>query len=255
MLLEQTQSQSTLEPEHLPGLRGAATVETPGLREIRVAVTHLFEDGGIILVDGKPGVGKTFGTKFVLSGLDVPVHWVDMPDTPRGKEANARIFTAVTGRRPPARMTEFALTEETVDVLDGLNAVLVIDEAQNMTTSALRQVRYLHDRPTTNALLILVGPGVSRVVEQVPELDSRVSRRIRVKELEYKQLHLLLPQLHPVLAATSQQILVDLAETATGNLRRWARVLEIAEHLGAQSDSGITKTMAGHILRTMRGGS
>ena len=142
-----------------------------------------------------------------------------------------------------------------MDVLDGLNAVLVIDEAQNMTSSALRQVRYLHDRPTTNALLILVGPGVGRVVEQVPELDSRVSRRIHVKELGHKQLHLLLPQLHPVLAATSHQVLVDLAETARGNLRRWARVLEIAEHLGAQGDSGITKTMADHILRTMRGAS
>ena len=254
-LLEQMETRRAPEPEHLPGLRGAATVETPGLREIRIAVTHLFDAGGIILVDGKPGVGKTFGTRFVLSGLDVPVHWVDMPDTPRGKEANARIFTAVTGRRPPARMTEFALTEETVDVLDGLRAVLVIDEAQNMTSSALRQVRYLHDRPTTNALLILVGPGVSRVVEQVPELDSRVSRRIRVKELGHKQLQELLPQLHPVLAATPQQVLVDLAESAKGNLRRWARVLEIAGHLGAEDGTGVTAHMAGHILRTMRGGS
>ena len=255
MLLEQTQSQSTLEPEHLPGLRGAATVETPGLREIRVAVTHLFEDGGIILVDGKPGVGKTFGTKFVLSGLDVPVHWVDMPDTPRGKEANARIFTAVTGRRPPARMTEFALTEETVDVLDGLNAVLVIDEAQNMTASALRQIRYLHDRPTTNALLILVGPGVMKTVAQVPELDSRVSRRISVKELGAKHVHDILRQLHPILATTSLEVLVDLGETAKGNLRRWARVLEIAEHFGVEEASGISPQVAKDILRTMRGGS
>ena len=240
-------------PEHLPGLRGASTIETPGLREIRVGVTHLFDDGGIILVDGKPGVGKTFGTKFVLAGLGIPVHWVDMPDTPRGKEANARIFAAVTGRRPPARMTEFALTEETVDVLDGLRAVLAIDEGQNMTKSALRQIRYLHDRPTTKALLVLVGPGVSRAVAQVPELDSRVSRRIVVKELTGKQMLELLPQLHPTLKDTEPAVRTSLAESARGNLRQWARVLEIAGHLGVDESTGITSPVAAHVLRMMKG--
>ena len=120
-------------PEHLPGLEGASTIKTPGLMEIQHAVAQLYDSGEIILIDGKPGVGKTFGTKYVLKQLGVNVHWADMPDTPKGKEANARIFTAVTGRRPPLRMTEYALTDETVDVLDGLKAVLVVDEAQNMT--------------------------------------------------------------------------------------------------------------------------
>ena len=83
-LTEPLKRRSALQPEHLPGQHGASTVETPGLREIRVAISHLFDDGGIILIDGKPGVGKTFGTKFVLSGVDVPVYWVDMPDRPRG---------------------------------------------------------------------------------------------------------------------------------------------------------------------------
>lgn len=240
-------------PEHLPGLRGAQTIQTPGLREIRVAVTQLFSDGGIILIDGNPGVGKTFATKSVLAKLEVPVHWVDMPDTPRGKEANARIFTAVTGHRPPDRMTEFALTEETVDVLDGLRAVLAIDEAQNMTASALRQIRYLHDRPNTRALLVLVGPGVGRAVAKVPELDSRVSRRIQVSNLSASQMMELLPLLHSTLSMTPQKILASLAETAKGNLRQWARVLEVARNLGVKEDEGIDAQMCGRILRTMRG--
>jgi DNA transposition AAA+ family ATPase len=253
--LNPSRQRTVLLPEHLPGLRDAATIETPGLREIRVSVKHLFDCGGIMLIDGKPGVGKTFGTKFILSGLEVPVHWVDMPDTPRGKEANARVFTAVTGRRPPQRMTEFALTEETVDVLDGLKAVLVIDEAQNMTASALRQVRYLHDRPTTKVLLILLGPGVGRTVALVPELDSRVSRRIRVAELGGTQLHELLPKFHPTLAATPEKVLTKLAETAKGNLRQWARVLEIARNLNIETGQAISEQVAGHILRLMKGGS
>lgn len=242
-------------PEHLPGLEGAATIETPGLREIRVSVNQLRESGGIVLIDGKPGVGKTFGARQVLAGLDIRVHWVDMPDTPKGKEANARIFTAVTGHRPPMRMTEYALTEETVDVLDGLRAVLVIDEAQNMTRSALRQVRYLHDRPSTRVLLALIGTGVGSAVRQVPELDSRVSRRVAVKALNGAQMKELLPQLHPALAATPLGVLVQLGEYAKGNLRNWARILEVATSLRLDPANGIDAKAARHIIRAITGGS
>ena len=94
-----------------------------------------------------------------------------------------------------------------------------------------------------------------KAVAQVPELDSRVSRRINVKELGTKHLHELLRPLHPILAATPFKVLVDLGETAKGNLRRWARVLEIAEHFGVDQGSGINPQVAKDILRTMRGGS
>ncbi len=242
-------------PEHLPGLKGAATITTPGLREIQHAISQLYDSGGILLIDGKPGVGKTFGTKHVLTELGVRVHWADMPDTPKGKEANARIFTAVTGRRPPPRMTEYALTDETVDVLDGLKAVLVVDEAQNMTKSALRQLRYLHDRPTTKALLVLLGPSVINVVTQVPELDSRVARRVHVKELTSAQLRDLLPQFHPILAAMSESVRVRLAEYARGNLRQWARVLEVAGSMQLDVNGGIDERAAKYMIRAITGGA
>ena len=79
------------------------TVETPGLREVRVAVTQLFGEGGIIVINGQPGVGKTFATRAVLASSGLPVAWVDMPDTPKGKETSARIFAAVTGCRKSIR--------------------------------------------------------------------------------------------------------------------------------------------------------
>ena len=241
-------------PEHLPGLEGASIIRTPGLMEIQHAVTQLYDSGGIILIDGKPGVGKTFGTKYVLTQLGVNVHWADMPDTPKGKEANARIFTAVTGRRPPLRMTEYALTDETVDVLDGLKAVLVVDEAQNMTKGALRQLRYLHDRLTTKALLVLLGPGVANVVTQVPELDSRVARRVHVKELNGAQLRDLLPNLHPAFAEMSEEVRIQLAAYAKGNLRQWARVLETAGSMHLDPTTGIDVRAAKFVIRAITGG-
>ncbi len=228
-------------------------LETPGLRELRIAVTQLFDSGGIIAVNGPPGVGKTYATRTVLEHAGFPVHWVDMPDTPKGKEASARVFAAVTGRRPPVRMTEYALTEETVDVLDGLRAALVIDEAQNMTRGALRQVRYLHDRPSTRALLILVGSGVTTAVAAVPELHSRVARTVNIGELSATQLRDLLPHLHAIYANTPATVLGDLARYAKGNLRRWTRIVETALQFGIEPEQGVQPEAARHLLRAING--
>jgi DNA transposition AAA+ family ATPase len=239
---------------HVDGIK-TATVETSGLKEIRLAIQHLRGNGGIVAIDGRPGVGKTFATRFVLSGLDLRVCWADMPDTTKGKEASARIFSAVTGKRPRIQMTEYQLTEETVDVLDGLRAVIVIDEAQNLNVNALRQIRYLHDRPTTRALLILIGSDVLTAIRRVPELDSRVARRVHVKELRGEQIGDVVTQLHPILEATTTVTLNELARYAKGNLRQWVRIIEVATNGNLDVDQGIQPKAAAHIIRVITGGT
>ena len=69
-----------------PTITRAALLETPGLRELRIAVAQLFEVGGIIVVNGPPGVGKTYATTTVLRDAGLPLHWADMPDTPKAKK-------------------------------------------------------------------------------------------------------------------------------------------------------------------------
>lgn len=242
-------------PRHLRGVVGASTVRTPGLRAIEVAVRSLFDDGGIVLVDGKVGVGKTYGTDYVLQALGVAVYWTDMADTSRGREANAKIYEAVTGKRPSMRMSAYALTAETVDVLDGLQAVLVVDEAPHMTVSAMRQLRYLHDRPTTKVLMVLIGASVIHKVTRVPELDNRVSRRITVNELTRAEALEFVPKLHPVLANTSAKVLADLSVYAKGNLRNWAHVLEVANHSDVDPEKGIDPEMGRIIIGALSGGA
>lgn len=244
-----------LAPQHLRGVNGAHTLNTPGLREIRANVAQLKNHGGIILIDGKPGVGKTFGTHEALTTCELNVYWADMSDTPLGKEAIARIFTAVIGRRPNRGMTSYELTETTCDALQGCQGVIVIDEAQNMTSSALRAVRFLHDRPSTKMLFVLIGSGVFNTVRGVPELDSRVSRRSMIRELGSKDLLSNLRELHPLLAATQEKVLVDLGEFAKGNLRNWARVLEVADSLAVDASRGIGAKEAKFIIRSITGGA
>jgi DNA transposition AAA+ family ATPase len=242
------------EPEHLSGVTGAATLETPGLREIRGSVKQLLDSGGLILIDGAVGVGKTFATRSVLRETESPVYWTDMTSTPKGKETTAKVFTAITGRRPTRNMTEHELTDETVDALNGLEAVLVIDEAQNMTANSLRALRYLHDRPSTCLLLILVGPGVMEAVRRVPEVDSRVSRRAIIQALRGKNGIALLREWHPVFANTDEAVLISLAEYARGNLRSWAHILEQCCNTGVDPSEGINSIQANFFIRSLTGG-
>lgn len=242
-------------PRHLRGVVGASTVRTPGLRAIELAVRSLFDDGGIVLVDGKVGVGKTYATDYVLQSMGIPIYWTDMADTSRGREANAKIYEAVAGKRPSLRMNSYALTAETVDLLDNLRAVLVVDEAPNMTVSAMRQLRYLHDRPTTKVLMVLIGAKVINTVTRVPELDSRVSRRITVNELTKKEALELVPKIHPVLANTDAKVLADLSVYAKGNLRNWAHILEVANHGGVDPEEGIDPEMGRIIISALSGGA
>jgi len=89
----------------------------------------------------------------------------------------------------------------------------------------------------------------------VPELDSRVARRVQVKELTGAQLRELLPQLHPALEAMSEPVRVQLAEYARGNLRQWARVLEVANSMQLDPTSGIDQRAAKFIIRSITGGA
>jgi hypothetical protein len=92
-------------------------------------------------------------------------------------------------------------------------------------------------------------------VNQVPELDSRVAQRVHVKELTGAQLRELLPQLHPTLGAMSESVRVQLAEYAKGNLRQWARVLEVLGSMQLDPSDGLDERAARFVIRAITGGA
>jgi DNA transposition AAA+ family ATPase len=236
---------------HLPGLEGAATVHTLGWRRVGIAIKSLKETG-ICVIEGDPGVGKSFAVDGQLATLSVPIFWADMPHMPKGKEATSRIYQAVTGALPPKTATEYALTEETVEILKGLEAVLVIDEAQNLTVSAIRQFRYFHDRQETKLKFVLVGCKVQEKIGQVPEFVSRVARWVQIDPLSVKELSEVLPKFHSLFANTTPAVLAQLQQHAGGNLRSWARIAESALAYGATTN--IDPQTASLILSIIRPG-
>jgi len=217
------------QPRHIGGLTKAKTINTDGFRGIQLDLATSGGRSGLYVVDGAPGVGKTFAVSTYLAEHEISACWADMPDTPKGKEATQRIYRAVTGSQPSHRITEFELTERTVEALSESSAALVIDEAQNLTRSALKQVRYLLDRQTTRTPIILIGSGIQTVIANVPELLSRVARYRPVLPIPTSSTLDLISSFHPVFSGPDPEALATLHRYARGNLRRWARIAEVCE--------------------------
>ena len=63
----------------------------------------------------------------------------------------------------------------------------------------------------------------------------------------------MIQELHPLFGDTSVDVLVQLGNHAKGNLRNWARILEVAQSFGVTGS--IDAKSAQHIVRAITGGS
>lgn len=223
-------SPSWLPDEHQPlffrGLTGARVVMTKELLEIRAGVNTLTAEGGVVLVDGPPGLGKSFSTDIALAGLDIERIWIAMPDRPRGKETIARIWTALTGRRPNMRDSELQMFGDVEELLADRSVALVIDEGQHLQTGPLRQLRFLYDRPIASLLLVIVGSGVDQsVMRACPELYNRVDRHVFFKPHDLKTTIEIVRQMHPVYETATGEALGVIWKAAGGCIRTWSSIL------------------------------
>lgn len=238
-------------PRHLPGTEDANVVNTTFMRAARAGLTAMARLGGIVIIDGGSGTGKSFSAWEAVKQLPQPCYWVDMPDSPKGKETTSRIYRALAGHLPP-NVIELHLLEDVVDLLADRQVTLVVDEAQNLTRASFRQLRYLHDRRETRYLLVMVGAGVlAGINRSTPELANRVGRMIQFKPIPPKQLRSVLCAYHPIFANTEPDVLKVFHGRIGGNFRLWARVLEQAHSAGIDSKAGIALPQARGILHSL----
>lgn len=217
---------------HLPGLDDAATVATRTFQKTQRLLAQTVSVNGIAAVSGPPGCGKTFAVDHFMRTHPLMRerrwHWLDMPPKPTTKEVTVRLLDAL-GEHRPRSATEYELTELLAPALNEGHPVIVIDEAQNLKSDGLQQLRYLHDRGQGRSwTLALVGSTVNQALNGAAELGSRVSRWVTFTPL--KGTEQLLPTLrdwHPVLSVLSPKLLLRVDEVyARGNFRLWAQFLQ-----------------------------
>lgn len=217
------------EGRHLTGLGDVRTVPTRTFQKAQVMLAQTVRLNDIAAVSGPPGCGKTYAVDHFVRHhavmADRDWYWLQMPPKPTTKEVTQRLMRGLD--LPFARTaTEYELTEDLVPKLNGSGRVIVLDEAQNLKSDGLQQLRYLHDRCEGSWTLILVGSNVDRALAGAAELASRTSAWVRFQPLTDTPLLQALRDWHPVLAQMDPELLLRVDDVhARGNFRNWAQFL------------------------------
>ena len=192
------------------------------------------EDGrGPALLTGAAGVGKTWLWKQLAAGRPQVERWVGVDLTPLtvATEFFGRIGHALGLPEPSsAEDARRALADELQErTADERRWVLVVDEAQNATTSLLEEIRILSNRlgqPDGFAGLLLVGQTtLTRRMEtrSLAALEARLAARIHLRPLDVDEARTLLLHLAPVRSWDWPAVEV-LHREASGNPQRLLRL-------------------------------
>ena len=173
----------------------AFLVTSPGFEEAFARLVYDVTEarGGLSLVTGEIGCGKTMLANALLDRLAGTPHAATMLGTPRLTPAELlREVLRATGG-PAAPRGRHALVEAVARHLaqrhaNGGRAVLVVDEAQLATPSLLEEVRLLtnfEDRHEKHIHVVLVGqPELRDRVAKHRQIDQRIGLRAHVVPLD-----------------------------------------------------------------------
>lgn len=213
-----------------------ALIATPKVQHFmwRIENTHVRE-GGFALVTGEPGTGKSAALRLLAERLsrlpEVSVAEIEHPQSGVPdfyREMGERFGVAL---RPHNRWVSFkTLRERFCAHIDStlVRPVLLIDEAQEMHTAAMSELRLLSStRFDSRSILTVVLAGDGRLIEKLRReelvpLGSRMRTRLVMEPASRDELTACL--LHLMRSAGNAKLmtkpLVDaLAEHAMGNYR------------------------------------
>lgn len=213
------------------------TVDTTAYRTAQITCAAAVRHGSIAVLYGPAGCGKTYALEAFLASVDRPVVAISAAPRPSPKQIFEELLIELTGTVDA--MTTSKLRRHCIEILAEVRPLVAIDEAQNLTTLWLRQLRSLHDEGQRSWPLLLVGGrDCLRRLDESPALKSRAALRVEFAPLSGEVLFTTLAALHPVLARTPQRLLAQIDERyGRGNLRNWSELCRYAFELVAATST------------------
>ncbi|MEE9584059.1 MAG: AAA family ATPase [Candidatus Brocadiales bacterium] len=156
---------------------------------------------GFIVITGAIGTGKTTMCRMILEKMDRKTHsalilnpFISEDELLESVLHDFGIMVKSTGKRTKQEMIN-QLNQFLLDALkEGENALLIIDEAQNLPLPVLEQIRILSNLETEKEKLlqiILVGQlGLMRLLQspQLKQLDQRISVKCQLSPLKKEEI-------------------------------------------------------------------
>ncbi len=156
---------------------------------------------GFIVITGAIGTGKTTLCRMILEKMDRKTHsaLILNPFISEDELLESILHDFGITVKDTAKRTKQEMINQLNDFLlnalkEGENAILIIDEAQNLPTPVLEQIRILSNLETEKEKLlqiILVGQlGLMRLLEspQLKQLDQRISVKCQLSPLKKEEI-------------------------------------------------------------------
>ncbi|MFJ4866475.1 AAA family ATPase [Streptomyces sp. NPDC088748] len=176
----------------------ADVVVTEALKETASALRHVVAAGGVMNIDGAPGVGKTVALQYALSRLPPGpnVCRVPIPVGATVSQLRHAIAEALALKVRPAN--RYNTTDQALATALRSPHVLVYDDIQRLSPPALEYLCRLAADPGAPTTLVLAGTGSTQALQRIPELASRILTRQHIPPLTPAQVQAVLPAYHPL---------------------------------------------------------
>lgn len=217
-------------------------VSTDSLLLSRIALEDIIDLNAMGAFVGVAGTGKTFSFNILVNELeDVRVIWIEFEHEPTDLHMAQVLSQRLTGRVDKRR--RYDISARILDYLQDLDndrkILIVVDEAQRLTTKNFEYLRFLHDHAQSGfALALLGGNNAWQKIDAEPMLESRIVRRVNFERMSSEAVLKIIPNYHPMYADCSAEFILELDEFCHGVFRRWAQVttaiLKIHERNGVE---------------------
>lgn len=223
---------SGLEDSLPVGLRGIASIAPhPATPEIQSRLRFTVSNAGTMVVAGPRGSGKGVALKAALQAQSLPFTIVTMPPAPSENRLMSLLVDAVLGDREDYDLRD--MQDDLVETLSKESSILVIDQAQELTTKAASQLQYLHSRPGAPWSLLLVGcETVDHASTTSARLRGDIITTAEVNPLKGDHLLDALRAIHACFSISDPKLLKAIDhDYCHGLLGRWILFLQHALHL------------------------
>ena len=245
-------------PGNLGVTKNGRVLLSASMRELLTDLPDLLEDRQVFVLEGPPGSGKTLLQHLLLARatqLGALAARVQTGRRPLGPTLSKAIHTGIAPTLPVPH-TQTATENSLRDILAAPQQALVIyDEAQNLGTAGLEDVRFYWDATPGCFPLLLAGCGVEDVLAEHAHLDQRASMRYRLHTLELADSLEYAVSFHPLLSPAPLDLLADIDRIhVRGVVREWNRFAHLAERavhrLGRSClDDGTAFAALKHLVR------
>ncbi|MBN6040074.1 ATP-binding protein [Amycolatopsis sp. 195334CR] len=237
-----------MEPTHFLDLDGATTLVTPVVHSVEEVIHDVIAHQALGVVYGAAGTGKTFAVMLALqrylhnhNGRRPPptIVTLSFAHTPTLSSVARDIATALEPWASiPKTATRFQLQTRILRALAFTPYLLVVDEAQRLSSHAMEVLRYLYDdKDTVLSLLLVGGDGCWKVVSREPMLMSRLHSRRNFLPLPPEDVPTLMREFHWLYRDADPGLLTEVDTSfAHGYWRKWVSFTSAALQLAQAGD-------------------